>query len=241
MEYSIAPESMFCYRTLNSSLSRCSRCTRLLPAKLNNQLYKPFKTISSNFPGSYQFSRTFLVQPSRTFHTTQKLSLKTPHVYDPIKVETNVVGLVNPEMMNRMKVRYPVMWVMVALISGSGLLLLKHPEDLVRPIGVLAIVTSLLLVATMWYNARNIGKLALNQDATATISHLNMYGRRVDKIVPVSDLQLMTRLDHKQVIGKKMYYINWDHFKTNDSLWQHVIPAQKERVLLPDYSDKKSR
>ena len=214
--------------------------------KLNNQPYssykaynqlsvfKRFRTISNIKPGSAEFSRTF--------HTTQKLSLKTPgHVYDPIQADSNVVGLVNPELMNRMKTRYPFMWLMVALVSGSGCLLLKSPEDLVRPIGGIAIGASALFVATMWYNSRNIGKIVLNKDATATISHLNMYGRRVDKIVPVKDLQLMTKHDHKQVIGKKMYYINWEHFKTNDQLWQYVVPAQKESILLPDYTDKKKR
>ena len=94
-------------------------------------------------------------------------------------------------------------------------------------IGGVFICSSLVFVATMWYNARTIGKIALNEDTTATISHLNMMGKRVDKVVPVSSLRLMTRHDHKQWIDNKLYYINWEHFKTNDRLWEYLIPAQK--------------
>ena len=112
---------------------------------------------------------------------------------------------------------------------------------MVPTVGAMMIGSSALFVATMWYNARCIGRIALNydDDHTATLSHLNMMGRRVDKVVPVSSLQLMTRHDHKQWIDDKLYYINWDHFKTNDRLWEYVIPAQKQRVLIPDYGYRK--
>ena len=92
----------------------------------------------------------------------------------------------------------------------------------------------LFMITTMWYNARCVGKMVINQDTTVTVSHLNMFGRRVDRTVSQSDLQLMTKHDHKQFIGGKMLFIDWDKFKIDDRLWEHAIPAQKQRVLIAD-------
>ena len=232
---------MFCYTTITSTLTRCSRCTKPLSLlyhhrNFSNQLSRTLQSsvIISQYP-----HRAIVQQSSRTFHTSHTLQLsKSPATprdpFDPIVADDNVVGLVHPEMMNRMKTRYPMMWLLNSSMAGTGLLCFTSSNGMVPALGMVLIFSSLLFTATMWYNAMCIGKISLNQDTTATLSHLNMFGRRVDKTVPLSSLQLMTKLDHKQWIDGKLYYINWDQFKANDRLWENAIPAQKPHVLIPE-------
>eukprot|EP00116_Pleurobrachia_bachei_P010105 sb/3470367/ len=154
--------------------------------------------------------------------------------------DTNVIGLVNPQFMNKMRTRFPVMWALAGTSSISSVLFALFLDHdlyalLVVPTLVFANFTALLMVGMMWYNARSIGKLSLNDGGTTvTLSHLTLTGRRVDKVVPVKDLGQMTRFNHRQQIGEELYFINWTDFKVNDQLWNAVLPTQKPRVLIPD-------
>ena len=154
--------------------------------------------------------------------------------------DSNVIGLVNPQFMNKMRTRFPVMWALSTTSSlGSILLAFYLDHDLypllVIPVLIFANFTALLMVGMMWYSARSIGKLSLNDGGTTvTLSHLTMAGKRIDKEVPVKELGQMTRFNHRQQIGKELYFINWTDFKVNDQLWNAVLPTQKPRVLIPD-------
>ena len=229
---------------------RPSNITSYLPERQSRQLHSksfiPFSQLSQINVDLLSYKHHVLSR--RSIHQTspqniginmKKFGLKNGDSgFGVIKPEANVIGLVHPELMNRQRVRYPLMWLSCAYVIGLGTYLQFSNADFAYVYGIAIQVYPIFIITTMWYNSRCVGKIVLNDDSSATISHLNMYGRRVNQTVSLSDLKLMTKHDHKQVIGGKMLFIDWDKFKTNDKLWEYAIPAQKQRVLIADDMQK---
>ena len=148
-----------------------------------------------------------------------------------------VIGLINPDIMNRMRYRFMGSWIVNGTFISTGVASQMSVEPWIPLFGGVLQVTTVLIIGLNWYLTRSIGKLVLKEDNTITFSTVDWLGRRVDNSAKQSDLKKLTKQDHKQFIGKddKLYFINWDEFKVNESLWNRLIPPAKQvNVMIPD-------
>ena len=192
----------------------------------------------------------FTSQVSRTIFTTtcRRDTSNTKFQYvsnsdHKLKLNKNghvIVGMINPDIMNRLRNQFLIEWSQIVLaVSGNIFALCYCTQDLPKVLWTGSIVAfTLWTFSSIWYQKRSIGMIALKDPHTAVISTMNYFGRRVDKEVHIDKLSLLSKTDHKARIDNRMYFLNWEVFKVDDKLWGYIVPSGKKQLVLQPKSNR---